>query len=116
YVLVVVDCLHYAPCWNLNALASALAGLIPPTPSVHRLRLGLPGDLIPFAPLAFRPRHQEQRSKSPSPLVFLPISTHFTTTPGIPLPSPAFESISIARLSPVELGAFRRDFNERLLV
>ena len=26
---------------------------MPPTPSAHRLRLGLPGYLIPFAPLAF---------------------------------------------------------------
>ena len=68
---------------------------MPPTPSDHRLRLGLPGYLIPFAPLAFAPQRQEQARKSPSPLVFLPISTHFTTTPGIPLPSPAFESISI---------------------
>ena len=25
----------------------------PPTPSSHRLQLGLPGFLIPFAPLAF---------------------------------------------------------------
>ncbi len=28
-------------------------GLMPPTPSVHRLRRGLPGYLIPFAPHAF---------------------------------------------------------------
>ena len=63
--------------------------------STHRLRLGLPGYLIPFATLAFAPQRQEQARKPPSPLVFLPISTHFTTTPGIPLPSPAFKSISI---------------------
>ncbi len=37
----------------LNALASARKEFIPPTPSIHRLRLGLPGCLIPFAPLAF---------------------------------------------------------------
>jgi len=36
----------------LIALASALKGLYPPTPSTHRLRLGLPGYLIRFAPLA----------------------------------------------------------------
>ena len=43
----------------LNALASAQGGLIPPTPSTHRLQLGLPGYLIPFAPLAFAPQRQE---------------------------------------------------------
>ncbi len=31
---------------------------IPPTPSAHRLQLGLPGYLIPFAPLAFAPQRQ----------------------------------------------------------
>ena len=37
----------------LNALASARQGSIPATPSIHRLGPGLPGYLIPFAPLAF---------------------------------------------------------------
>ena len=59
-----------------------------PTPSVHRLRLGLPGYLILFAPLAFAPQRQIWASEPPSPLVFLPISTDFTLTPGIPLASP----------------------------
>ena len=31
---------------------------MPPTPSAHRLRLGLPGYLILFAPLAFAPERQ----------------------------------------------------------
>ncbi len=31
---------------------------IPPTPSIHRLQPGLPGYLIPFAPLAFAPQRQ----------------------------------------------------------
>ena len=75
----------------LNALASAQKGSKPPTSSIHRLRLGLPGYLIPFAPLAFAPQRQEQARKSPSPLVFLPISTHFTATPGIPLSSPVLK-------------------------
>src|SRR5674476_201423 len=86
----------------------------PPTPSVHRLRLGLPGYLIPFATLAFAPQRQERARKPPSPLVFLPISTHFTTTPGIPLPSPAFKSNSIERRSPVEPGDFTLDLHDRL--
>ena len=61
--------------------------LTEPTPSVHRLRLGLPGYLILFAPLAFAPQRQISASEPLSPLVFLPISTDFTLTPGIPLAS-----------------------------
>ena len=62
-------------------------GMTPPTPSTHRLRRGLPGYLILFAPHAFAPQRQLQARKSPSPLVFLHISTHFTATRGIPLSS-----------------------------
>ncbi len=63
--------------------------LCPPTPSIHRLRRGLPGYLILFAPHAFEPERQLLSSKPPSPLVFFLISTHFTATLGIPLASPA---------------------------
>ncbi len=59
---------------------------IDPTPSIHRLGLGLPGSLILFAPLAFVSQRQDCPREPPSPLVFLPISAHFTATPGIPLP------------------------------
>ena len=59
-----------------------------PTPSTHRLRRGLPGYLILFAPHAFEPQRQFQSRKPPSPLVFFLISTHFTATLGIPLSSP----------------------------
>ena len=59
-----------------------------PTPSTHRLRRGLPGYLILFAPHAFEPQRQLSSSKPPSPLVFLLISTHFTATLGIPLTPP----------------------------
>ena len=55
--------------------------------SVHRLRHGLPGFLIPFATHAFASECQLDASKSPSPLVFFRISTHFTTTRGIPFTS-----------------------------
>ncbi len=48
------------------------------SPSAHRLQPGLPGYLIPFATLAFVPQRQLSPSVPPSPLVFLPISTHFT--------------------------------------
>ena len=55
-----------------------------PTPSIHRLRRGLPGYLILFAPHAFEPQRQLQSREAPSPLVFFLISTHFTATLGIP--------------------------------
>ena len=67
----------------LNALTTA--GRIKlPLPSIHRLGRGLPGYLIRFATHAFVPERQYQASWPPSPLVFLPISMHFTATPGIP--------------------------------
>ena len=66
----------------------------PPTPSTHRLRRGLPGYLILFAPHAFVPQRQFVSSKSPSPPVFLLISTHFTATLGIPLASPLLKLCS----------------------
>ena len=66
-------------------------GIGPPLPSAHRLQLGLPGYLILFAPLAFAPQRQLQSSDSPSPLVFLQISTHFTATPGVPITPPALK-------------------------
>ena len=73
-------------------LASALEI---PTLSTHRLRRGLLGYLILFAPHAFVPQRQLQPSKSPSPLVFLLISTHFTTTLGIPFASTVLKSASL---------------------
>ena len=65
-----------------------------PTPSTHRLRRGLPGYLILFATHAFVPQRQLKASKSPSLLVFLLISTHFTATLGIPLTSPSLKLCS----------------------
>ena len=61
---------------------------VSPTFSIHRLRRGLLGYLILFAPHAFVHERQSLASKPPSPLVFLHISTHFTATHGIPLASP----------------------------
>ena len=98
----------------LNALAAAQEGSIPPTPSIHRLQLGLPGYLIPFAPPAFAHERQVQSRKPPSPLVFLPISTHFTATPGIPLPSLALKPRSIRRLTEVKPRPFTPDLHDRL--
>ena len=62
-----------------------------PTPSAHRLRRGLPGYLILFAPHAFVPQRQLQSREPPSQLVFLLISTHFTATLGIPPSSPVLK-------------------------
>src|SRR5437660_9890111 len=59
-----------------------------PLPSTHRLGLGLPGYLIPFAPLAFAPQRQLRASRALSPPAFLPISTHFTAPPEFPRPLP----------------------------
>ena len=56
-----------------------------PTPSAQRLRHGLPGYLILFAPHAFAPQRQLQPRVPPSPPVFLLISAHSTATPGIPV-------------------------------
>ena len=81
----------YFPGGILIVLAPAQKGSIPPTPSIHRLRRGLPGYLILFAPHAFEPQRQLSSSKPPSPLVFLLISTHFTATLGIPLSSPILQ-------------------------
>ena len=80
--------MHHLSHGILIAFAPAQGELIPPTPSIHRLQRGLPGYLILFAPHAFVPQRQLQSRKPPSPLVFLLISTHFTATLGIPLPSP----------------------------
>ena len=84
----------YFPGGILIALAPAQKGSIPPTPSIHRLRRGLPGYLILFAPHAFAPQRQLSSRKSPSPPVFFLISTHFTATLGIPLSPPTLQPCS----------------------
>ena len=74
------------PRWITYCVNSGTEGVRPPTPSNHRLRHGLPGYLILFATHAFVPERQLKPSRPPSPLVFLPISTHFTATPEFRLP------------------------------
>src|SRR4028118_2330645 len=66
-----------------------------PTPSAQRLRRGLPGYLILFAPHAFAPQRQYRPRDPPSPPVFLLISAHFTATPGIPVSPAELESARI---------------------
>ena len=82
--------------------------------SIHRLGRGLPGYLILFAPHAFEPQRQLQSSESPSPLVFLLISTHSTATLGIPLTSPALKRDSFRCSSTVEPWAFTSNLSCRL--
>src|SRR5690554_7455778 len=98
----------------LNVFTSAPRVSKPLTPSIHRLRRGLPGYLILFAPHAFAPQRQLQARKPPSPLVFLHISTHFTATRGIPLPSPALKSPSFQWPLAVEPQDFTSDLKDRL--
>ena len=86
----------------LNALAPIVKGSNPPPPSTHRLRRGLPGYLILFAPHAFVPQRQYCARMLPSPSVFLLISTHVTATPGIPHSSHIFYSASFDRMSSVK--------------
>ncbi len=85
----------YSPGGVLNALATTPQGSKPATSSTHRLQRGLPGYLILFAPHAFASQRQSVSRKPPSPQVFLLISTNFTPTPGIPLPSPPLKIGSI---------------------
>lgn len=95
-------------------LTAAQKGSIPPTPSIHRLRCGLPGYLILFAPHTFAPQRQLSSRKPPSPLVFLLISTHFTATLGIPLSSPILKAVSFNRSPGVKPRYFTTDLTVRL--
>ncbi len=85
-----------------------------PMASSHSLRRGLPGYLILFAPHAFAPQRQYRSSKPPSPLVFLRISTNFTSTLGIPLTSLELEIASMRGSSRVEPWDFTPHLTIRL--
>ena len=102
------------PRWTAYCVSCGTEWLCHPTPSSHRLRRGLPGYLILFAPHAFEPQRQSSSSKPPSPLVFLPISTHFTATPGIPLTSPALKPSSFQSNSHLKSRTFTPDLVGRL--
>ena len=101
----------YSPGGILIALTPAQKGSIPPTPSIHRLRRGLPGYLILFAPHAFEPQRQLPSRKPPSPLVFLLISTHFTATLGIPLSSPILQLHSFGPLTGLSPALLRPTYD-----
>ena len=82
--------------------------------SNHRLRRGLPGYLILFAPHAFVPQRQSRLSELPTQSVFYGISKHFTATCHIPPTSTEFKTSSINGSSTVELQDFTTDLLVRL--
>ena len=84
------------------------------TASIHRLRRGLPGYLILFAPHAFVPQRQYVVSDLPSQSVFYVISMHFTATLHILATSQRFKITSIKGSPTVELQTFTPDLIIRL--
>ena len=102
------------PRWNTYCVCVGTDRPGRPTSSIHRLQRGLPGYLILFAPHAFGPQCQLQSSEPPSPLVFFPISPHFTATLGIPLTSPALQPDSFKSSPGVEPRAFTSDLPRHL--
>ena len=85
-----------------------------PQPSTHRLGPGLPGYLIPFAPLAFAPQRQAGSSAPLSPPAFLLISTHFTAPPEVPRTPTSLQPAGIGGPSAVKLRDFTPDLASRL--
>ncbi len=77
-------------------LTTAPRGSLPPTPSTHRLRRGLPGYLILFAPHAVAPQRQQRPSWPPSPPMFFPISTHSTANREFHQPLPC-SSLTVSK-------------------
>ena len=96
----------YFPGGRLSTFASTAIASELLRSSRHRLRPGLPGYLIPFAPLAFASQRQKGSRASLSPRAFLPISTHFTAPPEVPGPPTPLQAARIGASSPVEPGDF----------
>ena len=96
----------YSPGGALHGFPTAGSPSASPLPSAHRLRPGLPGYLIPFAPLAFASQRQVGSRDALSPRAFLPISTHFTAPPEVPAPPTSLQAGRIGAPSPVEPGDF----------
>ena len=96
----------YFPGGRLSTFASTATPSEAPRSSRHRLRPGLPGYLIPFAPLAFASQRQRTSRTSLSPRAFLPISTHFTAPPEVPVPPTSLQTGRFGASSPVEPGDF----------
>lgn len=72
------------PRWNTYCVGCGTEASTAPTPSIHRLRRGLPGYLILFDTRAFELQRQLRPSELPSQSEFFVISKHFTATPRIP--------------------------------
>ncbi len=98
----------YSPGGPLNAFVSAGKSSESLRPSGHRLGPGLPGYLIPFAPLAFAPQRQDRPSTPLSPPAFLLISTHSTAPPRVPRAPTCLKSASSPSHSSVEPRDFTR--------
>jgi len=96
----------YSPGGTLHGFPTTGSPSASPLSSVHRLRPGLPGYLIPFAPLAFASQRQKRSRASLSPRAFLPISTHFTAPPEVPDPPTSLQTGRLRATSPVKPGAF----------
>ena len=112
-----VNSFEFQPCDRTSqvvCLPGYLRHRISPISSIHRLRRGLPGYLILFDPHTFGSECQSCTRKSPSPLVFLRISTNFTSTLGIPLTSLDLKTGSFKGSSGVEPRDFTPDFPIRL--
>ncbi len=103
----------YSPGGMLKALAAPLKSKLP-NGWHSSFTAWLPGYLILFAPHAFVPQRQYRASEPPSPLVFLRISTNFTSTLAVPLTSPELKILSIKGSSGVELQDFTPDLKTRL--
>ena len=102
------------PRWDTYCVCDGTEDYSSPTPSIHRLRCGLPGYLILFAPHTFVSQRQLQASYPPSPPVFFLISTHSTATLGIPIASPALKSASLKSSTRVKPGYFTPNLTNRL--
>ena len=86
------------------------------TPSIHSLQRGLHGYLIRFATHAFEPQRQTRTSEPPSPLIFLPISTHFTAPLGILFAPSCLNFCSIRSFPTVEPWSLTKDLQKRLRI
>ncbi len=85
-----------------------------PAASYHRLRHGLPGYLILFAPHALVPQCQVGRSRLPTQSGFWIISMHFTATRSVPAASTLFKFCSIQPPCAVKRPTFRSDLQNHL--
>ena len=102
----------YSPGGVFIALAAAPS--LNQTPNTHRLRRGLPGYLILFAPHAFVPQCQTYLCELPSQSEFCVISMHFTATLRIPPTSCTLKSCSFNGKAEVEPQLFTTDLQDHL--